>query len=83
MNSGRNWLGVMFEALHYMAQIPGLRTNWSESIWRASKCGGWGRMEKTKWSEKVTNAEVLESIGDRRTLLNNVLHENSNGLGIF
>ena len=28
-------------------------------------------MEKTKWSEEVTN-EVLECIGGKRTLLNNI-----------
>ena len=33
----------------------------------------WTRMEKIKWSEKVTN-EVLERIGEKSTLLNNILH---------
>jgi len=27
----------------------------------------WRRMEKIKWSEKVTNEEVLERIGENRT----------------
>jgi hypothetical protein len=31
------------------------------------------RMEKIKWSEKVTNEQVLERIGEKRTLLNNIL----------
>ena len=31
-------------------------------------------MEKINWSEKVTNEEVLERIGEQRTLLNNILH---------
>ena len=30
-------------------------------------------MEKIKLSEKVTNEQVLEYIGEKRTLLNNVL----------
>jgi hypothetical protein len=31
------------------------------------------RIEKIKWSEKVTNEQVLECIGEKRTLLNNIL----------
>ena len=31
-------------------------------------------MKKIKWSEKVTNEEVLEHTGEVRTLLNNILH---------
>ena len=38
-------------------------------------------MEKIKWSEKVTNEQVLEHIGDKRTLLNNILHRNANWIG--
>ena len=30
-------------------------------------------MKKIKWSEKVTNEQVLDSIGEKRTLLNNIL----------
>jgi hypothetical protein len=30
-------------------------------------------MEKIKCSEKVTNEQVLERIGEKRTLLNNIL----------
>ena len=32
----------------------------------------WKGMGKTKWPEKVTNAYVLEHIGENRTLLNNI-----------
>ena len=28
----------------------------------------WRRMEKIKWSEKVTNEQVLDLIGEKRTL---------------
>ena len=30
-------------------------------------------MEKIKWTEKVTNEQVLEGIGEKRTLPNNIL----------
>ena len=33
----------------------------------------WRRMEKIKWPEKITNEKVLERIGEKRTLLNNIL----------
>ena len=29
-------------------------------------------MEKIKWSEKVTNEQVLGLIGEKRTLINNI-----------
>ena len=35
-------------------------------------------MEKVKWSEKVTNDQVLESIGEKRTLLSNILRRKVN-----
>jgi len=35
-------------------------------------------MEKIKWSEKITNEQVLDHIGEKRTLLNNVLHRKVN-----
>ena len=41
----------------------------------------WRRMEKIKWSEKVTNEQVLESIGEKRTLLNNILRRIVNWVG--
>ena len=36
-----------------------------------------------KWSEKVTNEEVLERIGEKRTLLNNIVRRKAFGLVIF
>ena len=30
------------------------------------------RMEKIKWSKKVTNEQVLDRIGEKMTLLNNI-----------
>ena len=40
---------------------------------------GWRRMEKIKCSEKVTNEQVL--IGEKRTLLNNILRRKANWIG--
>ena len=36
------------------------------------------RMEKIKWSEKVTNEQILEHIVEKSTLLNNILHRKGN-----
>ena len=36
----------------------------------------WRRMKKIKWSEKATNEQVLERIGEKRILLNSILHRN-------
>ena len=38
-------------------------------------------MEKIKWSEKLTNAEILELTGEKRELLNNILHRKANWTG--
>jgi hypothetical protein len=38
-------------------------------------------MEKIKWSEKVTNEQVLERIGEKGTLLNNILRRKINWFG--
>ena len=35
-------------------------------------------MEKTKWSDKVTNEQVLQRVGEKRTLLNNTLRTKAN-----
>ena len=40
----------------------------------------WRRMEKIKRPENVTN-EVLEGIGEKRTLLNNIIRRNINWIG--
>ena len=36
------------------------------------------RMEKIKWSQKVTIEQVFECIGEKRTLLNNILRRKAN-----
>ena len=38
----------------------------------------WRRMEKIKWSEKVTDEQVLGRIAEKRTLLNNILRRKVN-----
>jgi hypothetical protein len=38
-------------------------------------------MKKIKWSEKITNEQVLECIGEERTLLNNILRRKANRIG--
>ena len=38
-------------------------------------------MEKIKWSEKVTNEQVLDCIGEKRTLLNNIQRRKVNWIG--
>ena len=40
-------------------------------------------MEKIKWPEKVTNEHVLHRIGEKRTLLNNILRRKANWIGHF
>ena len=43
----------------------------------------WWRIEKIKWSEKVTNEQVLDRITvyEKRTLLNNILRRKTNYIG--
>ena len=38
-------------------------------------------MKKIKWSEKVTNEQVLERIGEKGALLNNIVRRNANWIG--
>ena len=38
-------------------------------------------MEKIKWSEKLTNVQVLERIGEKSTLLNTILRRKINWIG--
>jgi len=40
-------------------------------------------MEKIKWSEKVTNKQVLKRIGERRKFLNNILRRKANWIDLF
>ena len=38
----------------------------------------WRRIEKIKWSEKVTNEQVLNFIGEKKTLINNIFCRKAN-----
>ena len=38
-------------------------------------------MEKIKWSEKVTNEQVLGHIGEKMSLLNNILRRKAYWIG--
>ena len=40
-------------------------------------------MEKIKWSEKITEEKLLERVGEKRTLSNNILRRKVNRLVIF
>ena len=39
------------------------------------------RMEEIKCSEKVSNEQVLDRIGEKRTLINNILRRKANWMG--
>jgi len=41
----------------------------------------WRRIEKITWLEKVTNEQVLDHIGEKRTLINNILCRKANWIG--
>ena len=41
----------------------------------------WRRMQKIKLSENVNNEKVLERIGKKRTLLNNIVRRKANWIG--
>ena len=41
----------------------------------------WRRMEKIKWSEKVTNEQIPERIGENKILLNNIIRKKANWIG--
>ena len=43
----------------------------------------WRRMEKIKWSDKVTNNQVLECIEEKRILLNNILCRKYNWIDLI
>jgi hypothetical protein len=43
----------------------------------------WRRVEKIKRPEKVTNEQVLDRIGDKRRLINNIPYRKANWIGHF
>ena len=73
---GRNWIDVMFEA-SFMAQRHGHQEIKAE-VFQSFEIWCSRRMERIKWPEKVTNEQLIERIGEKRTLLNNILRRKSN-----
>jgi hypothetical protein len=53
----------------------------SAKIFRELRMWCWRRIEKIKWTEKVTNEHVFDRIGEKRTLLNNILRRKVNWIG--
>ena len=41
----------------------------------------WRRMEKIKWSMQISSEQVLECIGEKGTILNNILCRKANLIG--
>ena len=41
----------------------------------------WRRMKKINWSDKVTNEQVLDRIGEKRAILNIILRRKANWIG--
>ena len=41
------------------------------------------RMEKINWSEEITNEQIIDRIGEKRTFLNNILSRKENWILIF
>jgi len=44
------------------------------------QCGA-GREWRRQWSEKVTNEQVLDRIGEKRAVINNILRRKVNWFG--
>ena len=74
MNSGINWSDVLFGSLYCMAQRSG--GDVFRKLWNVV-------MEENGQDKRIreSNEEVLEHIGENRTLLNNTLHRKSNWIG--
>ena len=58
---------------------------WTLKIWEGKYLESfemwcWRRMEKIKWAEKLIN-QVRERIGEKRSLLNNILRRKVNWIG--
>ena len=45
------------------------------------KMWSWRRIEDIKWSDKVTNEEVLQHIEEKRIFVNNILYRNTTWIG--
>ena len=70
----------MLGTLLYMVQRPRHKKIGAEVL-ESFEMWCWRRMEKIKWSEKVNNEQVFDSIGEKMTLLNNILCRKANWIG--
>ena len=61
----------------YGSEIWALR-KLGRKYWESFEIWCWRRMEKIRRPEKVTIEKVLERIGEKRTLLNNILRRKAN-----
>ena len=43
----------------------------------------WSTMTEIKWPEKLYREEILELIGEKRTLVNNILCRKANWIGLI
>ena len=68
--SGRNWLVVRFRDL----ETKKIRAEIFKGLWNVG-------LEKIKWSQRVTNGELLEHTGEKRMLLNNIQNRKVNWMG--
>ena len=41
----------------------------------------WRRIEKIKWSDRVTNVEVLRKVGEKKTILSVIARRKANWVG--
>ena len=68
----------MFGAMYCKTQRSGLHENLEQEYLKDFDMWCWRRMEEIKWSGKVINEKNFENIGEKRTLLNNILHRKAN-----
>ncbi|MGX9339109.1 hypothetical protein, partial [Pantoea dispersa] len=41
----------------------------------------WRRIEKVKWTDRMTNDEVLRRVGEKKAILNTILQRKANWIG--
>ena len=66
-----------FQNIRFILYFAALQFLYLESF----EMSFWRKMETIKWSEKVTNEEVFEHVGEKRTLINNILRRKTNQIG--
>ena len=74
---------VMFGALRCVAQRTWTLKKLERKYLENFEMCCWRKMENIKWSEKITNEQVIDRIGERRTLINNILCRKVSWMVIF